>query len=70
MIPIVNKGKILRRGFRADKAVILEIKAVCAFRPEHDAKILTCLRMSEIRIGLILNVHALRLKDDLSTLRG
>ncbi len=69
MIPVTYKGKMRPRAFRADivgaKTVILEIKAVAAFLPVHDAQILTYLHMSQIRIGLLMNFHALRLKDGL-----
>jgi len=69
MIPVRHKAKTLRLGFRADivvqKAVILEIKATPALLPHHDAQILTYLHMSPIRVGLLMNFHALRLKDGL-----
>ena len=56
-------------GFRADivveNTIILEIKAVAALLPAHDAQLLTWLRMSELRIGLLMNFHAPRLKDGL-----
>jgi GxxExxY protein len=65
MAPVIYKATPL--GFRADiliaNAVILEIKAVAALLPTHDAQIPTYLRMSQIRIGLLMNFHALRLKD-------
>ena len=68
-IPVVYKGTSVSVGFRADivvaDAVILEIKGVAAFIPAHEAQILTYLRMSHIRVGLLLNFHARRLKDDL-----
>jgi len=69
MIPVTYKARTLAVGFRADilvaSAVILEIKAVAALLPTHDAQIITYLRMSQYRIGLLMNFHALRLKDGL-----
>jgi GxxExxY protein len=69
MMSVVYKGRTLAMGFRADilvaDAILLEIKAVAALVPAHDAQILTYLRMSQIRIGLLLNFHAVRLKDGL-----
>jgi GxxExxY protein len=69
MIPVTYKGKTRPLGFRADiliaNAVIVEIKAVTALLPTHDAQILTYLRMTPFRIGLLMNFHALRLKDGL-----
>lgn len=68
-VPVIYKGATFPFGFRADmvveNAVILEIKAVTSFVPAHEAQILTYLRMSHIRVGLLMNFHALRLKDGL-----
>ncbi len=68
-VPVIYKGKMIPLGFRADivveNTIIIEIKAVTAFVPAHDAQILTYLRMSQIRIGLLMNFHAPRLKDGL-----
>jgi GxxExxY protein len=45
--------------------VILAVKVVATLLPAHDAQVLTYLRMSHIRIGLLMNFHAIRLKDGL-----
>ena len=56
-------------GFRSDivvaDAIILEIKAVAAIVPAHEARILTYLRMSGKHLGLLMNFQAPRLKDGL-----
>ncbi len=69
VMPIIYKGRTIPLGFRADilvaDAVILEIKAVAAFLPAHEAQIMTYLRMSQIRVALLLNFHAIRLTDGL-----
>ena len=69
MVPVVYKGKTIPLGFRADilvaNAIILEIKAVAALLPAHEAQIVTYLRMSQLRVGLLMNFHAPRLKDGL-----
>jgi GxxExxY protein len=66
-VPIVYEGVSLEAGFRADIIVahelILEIKAVDKLLPIHEAQLLTYLRMSGYRIGLLLNFNVLRLKD-------
>jgi GxxExxY protein len=58
-IPVTYKGMSIPLGFRADilvdGIVILEIKAVPALLPAHDAQLQTYLRMSSIPIGLLLN---------------
>jgi GxxExxY protein len=68
-VPVIYKGMTIPLGFRADivveNAIILEIKAVAALLPAHDAQLLTYLRMSQLRIGLLMNFHARRLKDGL-----
>jgi GxxExxY protein len=69
MVPVIYKGKLIPLGFRADilaaNSIILEIKAVVSLLPTHEAQILTYLRMSHIRVGLLMNFHAPRLKDGL-----
>jgi GxxExxY protein len=68
-VPVTYKGTTVPMGFRADmiveNAIILEIKAVAALLPTHEAQILTYLRLSKIRVGLLINFHAIRLIDGL-----
>jgi GxxExxY protein len=71
-VPVVYKGLRLDEGFRSDivvdHAVILEIKAVAKILQVHEAQLHTYLRMSGIRVGLILNFNAGRLIDGLRQL--
>jgi len=48
-----------------DRRLILEIKAVVTIIPAHEAQLRTYLRMSGIRVGLLLNFNAPRLVDGL-----
>ena len=68
-IPVTYKGVRFDEGFRADilvdRQLIVEIKAVATTLPVHDARVLTYLRMSGLRIGLLFNFHARLLKDGL-----
>ena len=68
-VPVIYKGLQLKEGFRADilveQQVIIEIKAVAAIVAAHESQMLTYLRMSGLRLGLLLNFHAPRLKDSL-----
>ena len=72
VVPIIYRGLRLDEGFRADivvdRSVILEIKAAAGILPVHEAQLQTYLRMSGIRVGLILNFHASRLIDGLRRL--
>jgi len=60
-IPIDYKGIVIDRAFRADfvvdEKVLLEIKAVEKLEPIHDAQLLTYLKLSKLRVGLILNFN-------------
>ena len=68
-IPMIYKEMRLAEGFKADVVVagtvILEIKSVTAILPLHEALLHTYLRMSGLRIGLILNFNASRLSGGL-----
>ena len=64
---VVYKGIQFDEGFRADIVVerhlIVEIKAVANVVPAHEAQVLTYLRMSGLRLGLLFNFYARLLKD-------
>jgi GxxExxY protein len=59
----------LEIAFRADilvaDEVILEVKSVEHLSPVHEAQLLTYLRMTRYRVGLLMNFNTLRLKDGL-----
>jgi len=66
-IPVVYKGAKLDCGYRADIVVlgriIVEIKAITSIAPVHDAVMLTYLRLSGCKIGLLINFYSPVLKD-------
>lgn len=68
-IPMLYKGERVGDGFKADVAVdkrlILEIKSVATILAVHEMQLRTYLRMSGIRVGLLLNFNAPRLMDGL-----
>jgi GxxExxY protein len=68
-LPIVYKTIRLDCGYRLDivleRDVILEIKAVEKLMPIHEAQILTYLRLSGIKTGLLINFNSVVLKDGL-----
>jgi len=68
-LPVVYKSEKLDCGYRLDlvieNSVILEIKAVEHLAPIHDAQLLSYLRLSNKRVGLIINFHVRVLKDGL-----
>jgi GxxExxY protein len=66
-LPLNYDGVLLDCGYRADVIVngevILELKSVEHILPLHEAQLLTYLRLSRCRIGLLLNFNTLSLKD-------
>ena len=68
-VPVVYGNVELPAGFRADVLVeddlLLEIKSVESLSRLHEAQVLTYLRMTGRRTGLLLNFNTLVLKDGL-----
>ena len=60
-------GITLDVGYRMDqvveRAVIVELKAVTKLHPVHEAQLLSYLKLSKRKLGLLLNFHELRMKD-------
>jgi GxxExxY protein len=46
-----------------EKRVVLELKSIEAFSPVHEAVMLTYLRLSGFKIGLLINFNVTILKD-------
>jgi GxxExxY protein len=71
-IPVVYKGVKLEGGYRIDLYVegkiVVELKAIDKLAPIHDATLLTYLRLSESKIGLIINFNVHVLKDGIRRL--
>ena len=68
-LPVVYKIVRLDCGYRIDLLVeteiLVEIKAIESLAPIHDAQLLSYLRLSGKRVGLLMNFHARVLKDGL-----
>ncbi|MBM3327731.1 MAG: GxxExxY protein [Calditrichaeota bacterium] len=67
VLPVVYEGVKLDAGFRLDMLVeerlIVEMKAVEKIIPLHEAQLLTYLRLSNLRLGLLINFNVLLIKD-------
>ena len=65
----IYKTMRVETAFRADilvaDEVIVELKTVELLSPVHRAQLLTYLRMTGHRVGLLMNFNMLRLKDGL-----
>jgi GxxExxY protein len=66
-IPIMFKGKRLPAAFRCDliidKKVIIELKAVEFLHDLHFTTLLTYLRLTNLKLGLLLNFNTELMKD-------
>ncbi|HLP72839.1 MAG TPA: GxxExxY protein [Bacteroidales bacterium] len=66
-MPLVYKGKKLELGYRLDllveDKVIIEVKSVECLNPVHTAQIMTYLKLSGCRVGLIINFNVEFLKE-------
>ncbi|GAB4267726.1 MAG: GxxExxY protein [Candidatus Promineifilaceae bacterium] len=65
-LPLTYKGIHLDCGYRLDflvgGLVVVELKAIKAFEPIHEAQILTYLRLTNCKLGLLLNFHSTLMK--------
>jgi GxxExxY protein len=68
-LPLLYKDVRLDCGYRLDlvveDSVIVEIKAAEQLAPIHDAQLLSYLRLSNKKVGLLINFHSRVLKDGL-----
>ena len=66
-IPLIYKDLHIERAFRADliidDKVLIEIKSVAAIQPIHKVQVLTYLRLTGLRLGLLMNFNTACLRD-------
>ena len=66
-LPVIYRGHRVSAGFRIDLVVedlvVVEVKAIEQLLPVHEAQLLTYLKLSGRRIGLILNFHVSSMKN-------
>jgi len=71
-LPLIYKGMKLDAGYRIDilveSKVILELKSVEALNDIHIAQVLTYMKLSDCKLGLLMNFNVLRLVDGLKRL--
>lgn len=65
-LPISYKNEIIDEAYRLDLLVedkiIVELKTVEKFIPLHEAQLLSYLKMSNKKVGLLINFNVTRLK--------
>ncbi len=66
-VPVVYKGQKLDIGYRVDLLVgglvIVELKSVESILPVHAAQVITYLKITGCRSGLLLNFNVPRMTD-------
>ncbi len=67
ILPVVYDGLTLEAGLRLDvlvaECVIGELKAIERFDPVHTAQMLTYLKLTGLRLGILINFNVPVLKD-------
>jgi len=71
-LPLIYKEVKLDAGYRLDliveSKVIIEVKSIEALNDIHTAQVLTYLKVSGCKLGLLMNFNVLRLIDGLKRL--
>jgi GxxExxY protein len=66
-LPLIYENVKLEAGYRidllAEGKVVVEVKAIDSLADIHMAQILTYMRLSECRLGLLVNFNVVHLKD-------
>ena len=66
-VPLIHENIRMEIGFRADvilgDKVILEIKSIEALADIHFKQVLTYLKLTNLKLGLIVNFNVVLLKD-------
>jgi GxxExxY protein len=66
-MPVIYDGVRVELGYRIDllvnDCVIVELKCVEKIIPVHEAQIISYLKLSKKRVGLLINFHVLHLRD-------
>ena len=67
LLPVVYDGLKLESGYRVDlivdESLIVQIKALEFLAPVHEAQVLTYLKLSGLRLGLLINFNVPLLKE-------
>jgi len=69
-LPVVYKSVKIDVGYRLDllveDAVIVELKAVAEIAPIHQAQLLSYLKLSGKKLGLLINFNVVHLRDGIT----
>ncbi|HHB52624.1 MAG TPA: GxxExxY protein [Saprospiraceae bacterium] len=69
-VPVIWKDIKMKIGFRADliveNKVIIELKSVESISPVHPKQLLTYLKITGLKLGLLINFNEKRIKDGIT----
>jgi GxxExxY protein len=69
-IPVIWNEIKMEIGFRADliieNKVLIEIKSVESIAPVHQKQVLTYLKLTDIKLGLLINFNEALIKDGIT----
>ena len=72
-MPVFYKDAMLDCGYRADLVVedqvIVEIKSVVSIAPIHEGQLLSYLKLSDCKFGLLINFNVQLLKEGIRRFR-
>ncbi len=67
ILPLFYKGHEISKDFRIDllveKEIVVELKAVEAILPVHQAQLISYLKLADKRLGFLINFNVSLLKD-------
>jgi GxxExxY protein len=67
-VPVLYRGRLLcyqRLDLVVEGQLVVEIKAIERFNPVHQAQVLSYLRVTRLRVGLLMNFNVAVLQDGL-----
>ena len=71
-VPVAYRGVRIESAYRLDllveESVIVELKTATRLAPVHEAQLLSYLRLSGHRVGLLINFHELHLRNGIRRL--
>jgi len=71
-VPLIYRNLRFESGFRADlivaNRILVELKAVEQFQPIHQAQVITYLRLTGLKTGLLINFNVPLLKQGIKRL--
>ena len=66
-LPLIYKGEVIGEDLRldliVDSKVVVELKTVKELEPIHEAQLLTYMKLTNCRVGLLINFNVAVLKD-------